>query len=822
MMTRSSFRLFPMLRLLPARAACAGGAAAVLSTLIIFAADVAADQGESSAAQVQGFDIPLPSDIEGSASANPTARPKNAVDLVKLRAKYDREVWSDEVLAQDYERSFTVGLWDRLIKEPDKFQVMRDQRFKELVVGTVPDVTEHDWSIQAIRLAEPNKTITGEEWSDSLAGFENSGYEIVETEWHHQKFEPPKEEAPARSTVSFLIHAYHRSQNQRYIVRGNLTVTWATEPTPTSLAVPNSIDATDITILTRPGNPAFQERRIEVLPYDPNGRRYPSSIHPVMVQDLDLDGLPEVVLGDYNIVYRNRGNWVFDVESLCQHAPRHPNAAVFADFTGDGVIDYFVAVKNGFPHLYVGEPGGKFSTEPRVLKIAEQPLLVPISVAVGDIEGDGDLDIFLGQQKPGYHNGDIPTPYFNALDGFPAYLLINDGTGDFSEEIDERGLGEKRQRRMFSASFIDLDEDGDLDLITTSDFSGTDLYENDGRGYFTDVSNRLNPPGYAFGMSHTFGDYNMDGKLDFMLIGMSSTTARRLEGLNLNREEFPEYNKARMLMGYGNRMYLGDGRGNFAQAPFNSSVARTGWSWGSTTLDFDNDADPDLFICNGQTSGVTTQDYCTRFWCHDVYYKAGERPDEAIRDLFAKMAPLFSGYGVSWNGYEHNALLMNLGGKDFLNISYLMGSAHEFDARSCVSGDLDADGRIDLLVEHKDVKNERARLFFLRNELESQNAWVGFRLQSDRPNVSPLGATITLELSDGRKLMRYNVTGHSVWAQHDNSVHFGLGAEATAKKVTVRWPNGETSEILAPEPGMYHVVTPPEGEAGDGPRVSAR
>ena len=156
-------------------------------------------------------------------------------------------------------------------------------------------------------------------------------------------------------------------------------------------------------------------------------------------------------------------------------------------------------------------------------------------------------------------------------------------------------------------------------------------------------------------MSHTFWRLQSGWcALDFMIIGMSSTTARRLEQLELRRDDFEDYDHARPQMGYGNRMYLARESG-FVQAPFNDTVARTGWSWGSTTLDFDRDGDQDVYVVNGQFSGKTTQDYCTRFWCHDIYYKRGERPDQAVQELFSNLEPIFSGRGVSWNGYEHNA-----------------------------------------------------------------------------------------------------------------------------------------------------------------------
>ena len=442
-----------------------------------------------------------------------------------------------------------------------------------------------------------------------------------------------------------------------------------------------------------------------------------------------------------------------------------------------------------------------------MLKIADEKLRSPTGLAAGDIDGDDDVDVLIGQQKPSYMSGDIPTPYFDANDGFPSYLLINDGTGNFHDVINEVGLEKKSRRRNFSVSIVDLDADDDLDLMLTNDFAGTDIFMNDGRGVFTDVTDRLQPRSAAFGMSHTFGDYDRDGRLDFLTIGMSSTTARRLEQLKLGRTGFEDYNAARMKMGYGNRMYLARGD-TFVQAPFNQNVARTGWSWGSTTLDFDCDGDQDVYIGNGQTSGKTTQDYCTRFWCHDIYYKRGERPDLAIQELFSNLEPLFSGNGVSWNGYEHNALLMNLEGHDFLSIGHLMGVAFEFDSRCVVSGDLDGDGAVDLLVEQKDLRNDQSIVHFVRNQWKHPNHWIGVHLRRNAQGPSALGAKVSVALKDGSVLLQHNVSGHSVWAQHDNTVHFGIGEATEVATLSVRWPNGTTTQLTNPPIDQYHVVRP--------------
>ena len=84
----------------------------------------------------------------------------------------------------------------------------------------------------------------------------------------------------------------------------------------------------------------------------------------------------------------------------------------------------------------------------------------------------------------------MPAPIYDANDGFPGYLLLNDGSGNLVTYRGGRARA-KRYRRSYSASFVDLDDDRDLDLAVISDFSGVDLFLNDGSGKFTDVTAKL-------------------------------------------------------------------------------------------------------------------------------------------------------------------------------------------------------------------------------------------------------------------------------------------------------------------------------------------
>ena len=114
--------------------------------------------------------------------------------------------------------------------------------------------------------------------------------------------------------------------------------------------------------------------------------------------------------------------------------------------------------------------------------------------------------------------------------------------------------------------------------MTVNDFSGVDAYRNDGTGNFENLPGGLVDERANFGMGHFVADLNNDSAMDFYVTGMSSTTARRLESLGLGRDDFPDIQKLRMKMGYGSRLYCGDGNGDYRQAAAVDQIARTGWS----------------------------------------------------------------------------------------------------------------------------------------------------------------------------------------------------------------------------------------------------
>ena len=725
-----------------------------------------------------------------------TRATESVAELFQQRQQLDETVWQDEVLAQRYEDYF-VQLWDDLRAAEDKFDVLANASFESLEWGEPQLDRQHDWGIHVRTLDGPPRQLDSTEWADQLRVFAADGFRIIQTEWHHARFEPGEAEPP-RSTVAVRIDAVNESRQTRLTLTGDIQVRWERPSEPDGPPVPKVIDARGIRITQRKGPTAF-EPALSISPQEIGPIEHIPSI---IVYDLDGDGLSELLIPSTNLLYRNRGDWKFERTNLLAGPPLVPiMASLAADFNGNGRVDLLCATANTLM-LYRADEQGQYNIPGRVVEVVQGGLANPSVLTAGDIDADGDLDVWLAQYKPTYWMGQMPTPYYDANDAFPSFLLINDGQGRFEEATEARGLAEKRFRRTYSASFADLDDDGDLDLAVASDFAGLDLYTNDGTGHFQDVTRSLGDERHCFGMSLTFADYNRDQRMDLYMTGMASTTARRLEQLGLGRDEFAEHQQKRGLMGYGNRMFLAQGDG-WRQAAFNDQVARTGWTWGSTSFDFDNDADADIYVANGHRSYRTAKDYCTRFWCHDIY--TGDSQHDPVMLQFFQQVYQDEFLPISWNGFEHNCLMMNRSGGGFMKVGFLMGVAFEFDSRNVISDDFDGDGRRDLLVVGKSAEEAGASIHLLRNVWESDHHWIGVRLRETGQGRSPLGATVHVAYNGGSQIASI-VSGDSLYSQHAPVVHFGLGDVDELRRLEVRWPDGHQIEFPHPQVDQYHQI----------------
>ena len=739
-------------------------------------------------------------------SASPQPTEKQVQELMDKQVELDQSVYRFESQAQEHEATF-VNLWDRLRKE-EPWEVLKKFHFETLQVPKFPGWQPFDYGVPGMREAPldgDGRGYTHDAYLAEIEKFIGQGWKIIQTEWHHSTFRPKRNDRPATSEVSFEIHAEHAAKQRRIQIKGELGVTWTDFQTWDKTPFPGTIKVRKCTLLEQTGSPMFEEI-LHINPLTMEPKVYPK-ISPVLVYDLNHDGLPEIILAGSNLLYKNMGSGKFEKSGFLQDTELpHMDAAILADFNGDGHVDFLSARQDDKKlRLWPGGENGDFS-QPSVLA-ADVPLQHPHVITAGDIDKDGDLDLYVGQWRQPYEKGSMPTPYYDAKDGYPDYLLLNDGTGKFTDITEGSPIGEKRNHRTFSASFADLDNDGQLDLLTVADFSGLDVFRNKGGGEFEDMTGDWISQRHAFGMSHVLDDFDGDGQQDLYMVGMSSTTARRLERLGIKRDGFEKHDSMRMAMTFGNRLYLRQD-GKFAEPAFRHDLARTGWSWGSASADFDNDGDRDIYVANGHLSGESARDYCTRYWCHDVY-TGDSKPSPLLHAFYSNILGSGGwniGHNVSWNGFEHNHLFLNNDGKGFRNTAFLNGVAPEYDARAVIATDLDLDGRPDLVVGRYNTRTYAFHLYIYRNQSTHPGNWVGIRLK-DAPGRTTPGAVITAK-SGGRTWTRLIVTGDSFTSQHPAQVHFGLGAAQSIDSLEVRWHNGDSKTLQSPGMNQYHLVEP--------------
>ena len=322
-----------------------------------------------------------------------------------------------------------------------------------------------------------------------------------------------------------------------------------------------------LTLFRNDGRGGF-ERRADLIP--------PAAVgYHLLVVDLDGDGREEVV--STAILGCDDG------------------VARFALFTRKG--DALVPVPGGLPFpracddFRTGDLG------------AADPVVFQHLVAQ-DVDRDGDLDLY----ACGYQNRGSRRERFNlydAQDGEPDRLLINQGHLRFADETDARGL--TGSRWSYVATFFDEDDDGDDDLYVANDYGPNSLYLNDGAGRFA-----LAPPSPLTANSESMGltvaDLDEDGDLDLYVSNMYSTAGNRIVPLAEGVLD-PETYRTLLASAAGNWLFRRDGPGAYTEVAAETGVAEAGWAWGQAAVDLDDDGDRDLYVVNGMTSNSSDKEH---------------------------------------------------------------------------------------------------------------------------------------------------------------------------------------------------------------------
>jgi len=400
----------------------------------------------------------------------------------------------------------------------------------------------------------------------------------------------------------------------------------------------------------------------------------------VVLVDLDGDGSLDFFSSNHgpNRILWNGGLGTFR-DGNATSVPREQSAIVsmvLGDVDGDGDLDLLQGSFSDRNQLYLNDGNGRFAQAP-----AGQFPLVPFvftsSVALGDIDGDGDLDVIYG-------NSEI-SPY---RPGQGNFVYLNDGFGRFT---DVSGSHLPANTDLTSAVALgDVDGDGMLDVVF-GNFGQSQLCLNNGSGVFLDVTATHLPIASLVTVALVLGDVDGDGDLDLVL-GTSSQ----------------------------NRLYLNQGNGVFVDATASNLPVLSDSTRCIVLGDIDGDGDLDMVVANRGLNRLLLNDGSGRF----TDATAGRLPF-AVEDSVTCVLGDMDNDGdldLVVGSAERNRIYLNDGTGRFQDVTATRWGAGGSDTWALALGDVDGDGDLDIafapggiLLVHANLQQQIFAPYVLRS-----------------------------------------------------------------------------------------------------------
>ena len=518
----------------------------------------------------------------------------------------------------------------------------------------------------------------------------------------------------------------------------------------------------------------------------------------VAVLDFNGDGFEDLFVADgvRSILYKNDGRGHFTDVTVETGLAKPDGSGIAAtgvaagDVDGDGRPDLFVTDAFGPARLFRDRGDGTF--EETTSGSGVSVIGNARSAAFADVDGDGDLDLFVCVTGDYYNQ--MPDPPYDANDGKPSHLYMNDGHGYFTDASAAWGIA-KTTRWSLSSIFADYDGDGRPDLLVTNDFGLKNLYRNDGEDASWTRPRRLERKSAPTGCREPSRTSTET---------VSSTSTRRAptpsgtSSTNIPhcRSASPAACSCRSRSAGWKRCppaTRSSSRNRTtplrtrprARAP--RTPAGTGAPSPPTSTTTPGPTSTPRTAC-GETAATTTASSSSggsrsRYWDD---YVAGTKT--------------FDRKGAGIAGIERDRYFRNRSGDPtrspaddlFEERSFLEGLDLETNGRAVVAFDANNDGALDVYI--RSVQSPEA-LFLSTRRANEHYLRIKFRGTPGRDNRDGIGSRLTAVLPGGRRLILETGNTSGYLSTGSPIAHLGLGPATRLDSLTIRWPSGKLQTL---------------------------
>lgn len=433
--------------------------------------------------------------------------------------------------------------------------------------------------------------------------------------------------------------------------------------------------------------------------------------HGVSFYDFNQDGWDDLTIGTDGMgiyLYVNiNGNYSLQQILGSAHDTKQ---VVWADFDRDNDLDLLVTNDLGPLMLFECNDDGQLINVAEEIGLTQTSTVRSFGASWGDYNKDGWIDLYVCNYT---------------LDESPSNWLFKNNAGTFTDVTALAGVGDGF-KPSFQAVWADINNDSWPDLYVVNDKAPTNgLYLNDGDGTFTDISVSSGANISVDGMNNSVVDMDHDGDLDFYVANNAS----------------------------GNSLLRNNGDNTFTDITEASGLAVNRFCWGSLWIDYDNDADQDIFVSTS-TPVLNNQ--------NPFYRNNGD---------------------ALWSQYQAVFVTPNQ------VLSY-----------SPSKGDYNNDGYYDMLIG-----NGSPNANGLWRNSAGVNNFFKLTLDGTLSNFDGIGCWIEYNF-DNEHRYAYTTSGENYLGQNSQHLIFAFGQAEKAKDIVIHWPSGWNDSIPSANPGEHLIV----------------